>query len=108
MTTREVLKTIKHEEGIKILNLKKSDKEVYDILVAKGLTDSFEIFTSEAKKVFNENVSKMSQKEILTQFDGAELTEEQLEAVAGGINSGNNGGFDINMVGGGANSATSV
>ena len=84
MTTKEILENFTREEGIAIFNAKKTDKEVYDILVSKGLTDSFETFISEAEKIFTEKVSKMSKEEILAQIEGAELTDEQLEQIAGG------------------------
>ena len=84
MTTKELLNSFTREEGIALFNAKKSDKEIYDILVKKGLTDSFETFISEAQKVFNEKVSNMSSEEILAQIDGAELTDDQLEMIAGG------------------------
>lgn len=84
MTTKEILESFTRQEGIALFNAKKTDKEVYDILVSKGLTDSFETFTAEAEKVFAEKVSKMSKEEILKQIEGAELTDEQLEQIAGG------------------------
>ena len=84
MTTRELLENFAREEGIALFNAKKTDKEIYDILVKKGLTDSFETFVSEAQKVFNEKVSNMSTQEILARIDGAELTDDQLEMIAGG------------------------
>ena len=102
MTTRELLENFAREEGIALFNAKKTDKEIYDILVKKGLTDSFETFSSEAQKVFNEKVSKMNSQELLAQIDGAELTDEQLEAVAGGKDSGDTGAFVAAGVGGAA------
>ena len=86
MTTRELLENFTREEGIALFNAKKTDKEVYDILVSKGLTDDFETFVAEAQKLFNEKFSKMSKEEILSQIEGAELTDEQLEQIAGGKN----------------------
>ena len=84
MTTREIIENFAREEGITLYNSKKTDKEIYDMLVKKGLTDSFETFTSEVQKIFNEKVSKMSSQELLAQIDGAELTDDQLEMIAGG------------------------
>lgn len=84
MTTRELLNTFTREEGIALFNAKKTDKEVYDLFVSKGLTDNFETFKSEAQKFFTEKVSNMSKEEILAQIDGAELTDDQLEMIAGG------------------------
>ncbi len=84
MTTREILENFTREEGIALFNEKKSDEEVYDFLVSKGLTDDFETFAAEAQKVFAEKVSQMSKEEILAQIEGAELTDEQLEMIAGG------------------------
>ena len=84
MTTREVFKTLNREEAIGFFNTKKTDKEIYDILVSKGLTDSFDTFKTESEKVFTEKVSSMSKEDILSQIEGVELTEEQLEMIAGG------------------------
>ena len=84
MTTKEILGSLAREEGISFFNSKKTDKEVYDILVKKGLTDSFETFVSEAQKVFNEKISTMSKDEIMKQIEGAELTDKELQQIAGG------------------------
>ena len=84
MTTRELLENYTREEGIALFNTKKTDKEVYNMFVSKGLTDSYETFTAEAQKVFSEKVSKMSTDEILALIEGAELSEKQLEQIAGG------------------------
>lgn len=70
MTIYELLKTLKGEEGIALFNTKKTDKEVYDLLVAKGLTDSFEEFTA-----FFKPASKLTE---------TELSDADLEKVAGG------------------------
>ena len=88
MTTREILNSLKREEGIALYNSRKTDKEAYDLFVSKGLTDDFETFVSEAKNLFIEKVSAMSKEELLTQIEGAELTDEQLEMIAGGDKSG--------------------
>lgn len=84
MTTRELIDTFTREEGIALFNERKTDKEAYDLFVSKGLTDDFETFVSEAKNLFIEKISGMSQEEILKQIEGAELTDEQLEMIAGG------------------------
>lgn len=84
MTTREIFETLNREDGIKFFNAKKTDKEIYDILVSKGLTDDFETFKAEGQKLFTEKVSSMSKEEILAQIEGVELTDEQLEQIAGG------------------------
>ena len=85
MTTREAFDTIDREEGIRLFNLQKTEKELYDIFVAeKGLTDSFDTFKAEAEKIFIERTSKMSKEDILKAIEGAELTDAQLEQVAGG------------------------
>lgn len=59
MTTKEVLATLKTED-------------VYELLVKKGLTDDFETFKKEA-----ENFTGLM-------TSGKELTDAQLEMVAGG------------------------
>lgn len=84
MTTKELLNGFTREEGIALFNEKKTDKEIYDILVSKGLTDDFETFAAEAQKLFTEKVSSMSKSELLAQIEGAELTDDQLEQIAGG------------------------
>lgn len=87
MTTRKLLETFAREEGIALFNEKKSDEEVYDFLVSKGLTDDFDTFKAEAQKIFTEKVSQMSKDELFAQIEGAELTDEQLEMIAGGAKS---------------------
>lgn len=87
MTTRELLNGFTREEGIALYNSKKTDKEIYDLCVAKGLTDSYETFVSESQKIFAEKVSQMSKEELLAQIEGAELTDEQLAQIAGGTKS---------------------
>ena len=84
MTTKELLNGFSREEGIALFNERKTDKEIYDLFVSKGLTDDYETFAAEAQKVFSEKVSGMSQEEILKEISGAELTDEQLEMIAGG------------------------
>lgn len=84
MTTKEIIKTFTKEEGIAFYNAKKTDKEIYDYLVSKGLTDSFETFLVDSRKIFEERFSKMSKEQILSSIQGAELTDEQLEQIAGG------------------------
>ena len=88
MTTRELIDTFTREEGIALFNTKKTDKEIYDLCVAKGLTDSYETFVSESQKVFSEKVSKMNKDEILKAIEGTELTEEELSQIAGGKGGG--------------------
>ena len=87
MTTRELIEKFSREEGIALFNTKKTDKEVYNMFVSKGLTDSYETFISETQKIFNEKVSKMSKEELLAQIEGAELTDEELAQIAGGTKS---------------------
>ena len=88
MTTKELLNSFTREEGITLFNAKKTDKEIYDLCVAKGLTDSFDTFTAEAQKLFTEKVSKMNKDEILKAIEGTELTEEELSQIAGGKGGG--------------------
>lgn len=102
MTTREVFKTLNREEAIGFFNTKKTDKEIYDILVSKGLTDSFDTFKTESEKVFTEKVSSMSKEDILSQIEGAELTEEQLEMIAGGGKQVDNEWVAATVIGGAA------
>lgn len=84
MTTREILDSYTQEEGISLFNSVKSEKEVYDLFVEKGLTDSFETYLAETEKIANEKLSQMSREELLARLERAELSDEQLEAVSGG------------------------
>lgn len=84
MTTEELFKSFSKEEGFSFFNSKKSDKEIYDEFVKKGLTDSYETFMSSAEKVMKETFSKLPKEEIISQLADAELSDEQLEQIAGG------------------------
>lgn len=84
MTTKEVLNTLTHEEGLDFLNTKKNENELYDYLVKKGLTDDFDTFKKEAKQFVKDKMAKMSKKEIVSQIEGTELSDEQLAQIAGG------------------------
>ena len=84
MTTREIFNTIKKEDALYFYKSKKTDKEIYDILVKKGLTDSFETYTAEAKKISEERYSQLSKEELLKTLDGFELSDEELSQIAGG------------------------
>ena len=84
MTTRELLEKVTQKEGINFLNSKKTDKEIYNYFVSKGLTDSYETFILEATKFANEVLSTKSKEEILSQLENAELTDKELQQIAGG------------------------
>lgn len=84
MNTKEVLNNFDKEEAIKLFNAKKTDKEIYDLLVSKGLTDSYETFILETSKIVKDRISTMSKSEILEKIEGIELDEEQLAQIAGG------------------------
>lgn len=84
MTTKELFNTFTREDGIKLFNSKMTNEEVYKLAVSKGLTDSYEEFLSEARKIILEKYSSMDKGELMEQLEGAELTEEQLALVAGG------------------------
>lgn len=100
MTTKELLKSMEKEEGLSMLNSKMKDSEVYDLLVSKGLTDSFETFVLEAKKLAEEQISKMSKDELLEQLNSSELLEEELKLVAGGTSDDFGKGFIVGITAG--------
>ena len=56
------------EEGIKLVNEKKSDKDIYEYLVTKGLTDSYEEYISESQIIAKEKFSKMEKQDILKEL----------------------------------------
>lgn len=84
MTTREILKNFDKKEAIKLYNLRKTNEEAYELFKQKGLTDSYEVFLKETQNYLLENATKLTPDELLKQIEGAELSDVQLEQIAGG------------------------
>ena len=68
MSTKDFIATLKDESLAKKMSEAKSPKEAYAIAKANGVTDSFDEFANEMKKLKN----------------AGELSEDDLESVAGG------------------------
>lgn len=76
MTTREFMMRLSDQELAKKMAQTRSPREAYDVAKAQGLTDSIQVFVKEMATLHNAH---------------GELSEAELESVAGG----NGGGYPI-------------
>ena len=87
MTTKEFIEKLNTEDGVAILekiqDAGKNPEAVYAIAKEAGLTDSFEVFQAEMAQAYKAMT--------------AELSEEELLAVAGGLTKTDIGGIALGV-----------